>query len=278
MIEIGKYNTLRAIRTTPFGMLLAQDGDRELILLPGKYLPKDLKVDDEIEVFVYKDKDDSLIATTQKPKITLNQFACLEVKDTNDFAAFLDWGLDKDLMVHHSEQVRGMREGEYYLVYLYLDEESDRLTATSDIDRFLENENLTVKEGDKVELLIGHSSDLGVNVIINNSHKGLIYHSEIFKPLHPGEKTTGYIKEIRTSNKIDVSLQQQGFKNIDPSSETILEKLKSNRGFLALNDDSDPIDIKNQLEMSKKTFKKAIGLLYKQRLILIKEDGIYLVE
>lgn len=270
MIEIGQYNILRAIRSTNFGMLLAKDGDQELILLPGKYLPRDLKINDEIKVFVYKDKDDVFVATTQEPKITLNQFACLQVKDMNDFAAFLDWGLDKDLMVHHSEQIRPMREGEYYLVYLYLDEKTDRLTATSDIDRFLENDELTVKVGDKVDLLIGHRSDLGVNVIINNRHKGLIYHNELFKTLYPGDRTTGYIKEIRNGNKIDVSLQQQGFKNIEPSADIIMKKLKRNNGFLPLNDDSSPEDITYQLEMSKKTFKKAIGILYKNRLILIK--------
>ena len=279
MIELGKINKLKAIRLTPPGMYLAEEGnEEEVVLLPNKYIPKELREDQEIDVFIYRDSEDRLIATTLEPKIKLNEIACLEVKEVNDHGAFLDWGLEKDLMVPYREQQKKMHAGEKYLVYLYLDEDTDRLAATSKIDRFLEWDDLTVRIGDKVELLIGESTDLGVNVIINNIHKGLIYRNEIFKKIFPGDKTIGYIKDIRDDGKIDVSLQIQGYRNIDPSAELVLEKLKANKGFLKLNDASDPEDIMHKLQMSKKTFKKAIGSLFKQRLIAIEEDGIYLLD
>jgi len=210
MIEIGKTNKLRALRLTPPGMFLAEDGNEdEVVLLPNKYIPDHLRVDEEIEVFIYRDSEDRIIATTLEPKIRLHEVACLEAKDVNDHGAFLDWGLEKDLMVPYREQLRKMKKGEKYLVYLYIDEDTNRLAATSKIDRFLERDELTVKIGDQVDLLIGDLSDLGVNVIINGIHKGLIYHNEIFKKIHTGDKTIGYIKDIRDDNKIDVS--EQGF-------------------------------------------------------------------
>jgi predicted RNA-binding protein (virulence factor B family) len=263
MFEIGKYNKLRALRLTPPGMFLGKDGEDEVVLLPHRYIPSTLVVDDEIEVFIYLDSEDRLIATTQTPKVQLNQFACLEVKDVNSVGAFLDWGLEKDLMVPFSEQKKNMKRGESYLVYLFLDNESNRLVASSKIDPFLEKEIIELNEGDEVDLLIGESSEIGVNVIINNRYKGLIYHNEIFKNIYPGDKTKGYIKTIREDNKIDVSLQQQGAKNVDPTAEFILQKLKANDGFL---------------QMSKKSFKKAVGLLYKKRLIVLEQDGIRLVQ
>ncbi len=278
MFEIGKFNKLRALRLTPPGMFLGKDGEDEVVLLPHRYIPSTLVVDDEIEVFIYLDSEDRLIATTQTPKVQLNQFACLEVKDVNSVGAFLDWGLEKDLMVPFSEQKKNMKRGESYLVYLFLDKESNRLVATSKIDSFLEKEIIELNEGDEVDLLIGESSEIGVNVIINNLYKGLIYHNEIFKNIYPGDKTKGYIKTIREDNTIDVSLQQQGVKNIDPSAEFILQKLKANDGFLDLNDDSDDGEIMVRLQMSKNSFKKAVGLLYKKRLIVLEQDGIRLVQ
>ena len=267
MIEIGKNNKLRAIRRTPQGVYLGNE--EEEVLLPNKYIPRDLEQDQELEVFVYLDSEERIVATTLNPKIKLNEFGVLQVKDVSKSGAFLDWGLEKDLMVPFSEQQKNMKVGEKYLVYLYLDTDSNRLAASSKIDKFLKKENLTVQEGDQVELLIGDSSELGVNVIINNLHKGLIYHNEIFKKLNAGDRTTGFIKEIREDNKVDVSLQQQGYQNIDPSANLILEKLQSANGFLPFNDHSDPDDIMDYFEMSKKTFKKSVGLLYKQRQIEI---------
>ncbi len=278
MIEIGKYNKLKAIRLTPPGMFLAEEGnEEEVVLLPNKYIPKDFEVDQEINVFIYRDSEDRIIATNLEPKIKLEEFASLLVKDVNDVGAFLDWGLEKDLMVPYREQQKKMRVGDKYIVYLYLDVDTNRLAATSKIDRFLEKDNLTVTFGDQVDLLIGDSTDLGVNVIINNIHKGLIYHNEIFKKIVPGEKIIGYIKDIREDNKIDVCLQKQGYGSIEPNAELVLEKLKANKGFLKLNDNSDPDTIMHKMQMSKKTFKKAIGVLFKQRLISIGEDGIHLL-
>jgi len=278
MIEIGKYNKLKAIRLTPPGMFLAEEGnEEEVVLLPNKYIPKGFEVDQEIDVFIYRDSEDRIIATNLEPKIKLDEFACLEVKDVNDHGAFLDWGLEKDLMVPYREQQKKMRVGEKYIVFLYVDLDTQRLAATSKIDRFLEKDTLTVQIGDEVNLLVGDTTDLGVNVIINNIHKGLIYRNEIFKKIFTGDKIKGYIKDIREDNKIDVSLQLQGFRNIEPNAELILEKLKANKGFLNLNDNSDPDTIMHKLQMSKKTFKKAIGTLFKQRLISIDEEGIRLL-
>jgi len=278
MFEIGKFNRLKALRLTPPGMFLGKDGEEEVVLLPHRYIPPTLVVGDEVDVFIYLDSEDRLIATTQKPKIQLNQFACLEVKDVNKVGAFLDWGLDKDLMVPFSEQKRNMKKGESYLVYLFLDEESNRLVATSKIEPFLEKETIELSEGEEVDLLIGESSDIGVNVIINNRYKGLIYHNEIFHNIYPGDRTKGYIKAVREDRKIDVSLQQQGFKNIDRTAEILLQKLKANEGYLDLHDDSDPGEIMVRLQMSKKSFKKAVGLLYKKRLIVLEPQGIRLAK
>jgi predicted RNA-binding protein (virulence factor B family) len=278
MFEIGKFNRLKALRLTPPGMFLGKDGEEEVVLLPHRYIPPTLVVGDEVDVFIYLDSEDRLIATTQKPKIQLNQFACLEVKDVNKVGAFLDWGLDKDLMVPFSEQKRNMKKGESYLVYLFLDEESNRLVATSKIEPFLEKETIELSEGEEVDLLIGESSDIGVNVIINNRYKGLIYHNEIFHNIYSGDRTKGYIKAVREDRKIDVSLQQQGFKNIDRTAEILLQKLKANEGYLDLHDDSDPGEIMVRLQMSKKSFKKAVGLLYKKRLIVLEPQGIRLAK
>jgi predicted RNA-binding protein (virulence factor B family) len=278
MIEIGKFNVLKALRLTPPGMFLWDGHGEDVVLLPNKYIPQNLEIGEEMKVFIYRDSEDRIIATTLEPKIKLYEIASLQVKEVNDFGAFLDWGLEKDLMVPYREQLRKMKVGEQYLVYLYIDEDTNRLAATSKIDRFLEKDNIDIQIGDQVDLLVGDSSDLGVNVIINGTYKGLIYHSEIFRKISPGDKTIGFVKDIREDQKIDISLQQQGFRNIEPSAEFILQKLKASKGFLKLNDSSDPEDIMHTLQMSKKTFKKAIGTLFKQRLISIEEDGIHLLE
>lgn len=275
MIEIGRYNTLKAIRRTPQGFYLGNE--EEEVLLPNKYIPRYLEPEQELEVFVYLDSEERIVTTTLKPKIHLYEFAVLEVKDVNKSGAFLDWGLEKDLMVPFSEQKKNMKVGEKYLVFLYLDADSNRLAASSKIDKFLETEKITVKEGDQVDLLIGDSTDIGVNVIINNIHRGLIYHNEIFRNLTPGEKTIGFIKEVRSDNKIDVSLQKQGYQNVDPSAISIINKLETAGGFLPFNDNSTPESIMETFQMSKKTFKKSIGLLYKQKQIIIEESGIRLV-
>lgn len=257
-------------------MYLADEEGRE-VLLPRKYVPQDLTEDDEIEVFIFNDSEDRTTATTVQPKILLHQVALLQVKQVNKFGAFLDWGLEKDLLVPFREQRSEMIQGKSYLVYLYIDDESQRLVGTNKWQRFINNEELTIKEEEEVDLIVANSTDLGTNVIINHRHLGLVYKNEIFRSIHLGDRIKGFIKHIRPDNKIDVSLQQQGYAHVEPNAEKILQILRNNNGFLGLHDGSSPADIRAQLEMSKKTFKKAIGALYKRQLIEIKAKGIYLV-
>lgn len=275
MIEIGKYNTLKIERDTQVGLYLS-DGNED-ILLPNKYVPREFEIGEEVVVFVYLDHEERPVATTLEPYIYLNEFALLRVNYTNKFGAFMDWGLEKDLFVPFREQARPMEKGKRYLVYMYLDEKSNRLAASSKINQFLKNDELTVEQGEEVDLIVSHITDMGINVIINEQHKGLMYKDEVYEDLRTGDRIKGYIKLIRPENKIDVTLQKPGFEGIEPNAEKILDELRASRGFLRLNDDSHPEDIKSVLKMSKKTFKKAIGTLYKQKLIEIKEDGIYLI-
>ncbi len=216
------------------------------------------------------------MATSLIPYVTVNNFQLLEVAEVNDFGAFLDWGLEKHLLVPFREQRSKMKEGQWYVIYCYLDEVSNRLVASNKLDKFISNENLTINVQDEVDLIVTRETDLGWEVIINNKHKGLVYSNEIFKKIAVGDKVKGYIKNIRPDQKIDVSLQPIGFKSQEPAANTIYEKLLMHSGFLSLHDKSDPEDIKRVFHMSKKTFKKGIGALYKERKIEIKEDGIYL--
>lgn len=276
MTEIGKYNILTIDRETSVGLYLT-NGEED-ILLPNKYIPNKYELGEEIEVFVYLDQQERPVATTLKPYILLNGFAALRVSFINKYGAFLDMGLEKDLFVPFREQARPMEEGKRYIVYMYLDEKSNRLVGSSKTSQFTDNENLTVQEGEEVSLIVTHTTDLGINVIINEQHTGLLYKDEVYKDLRMGERLKGYIKNIRPDNKIDVTLQKAGVEGIEPNAAKILQELKEGRGFLGLNDNSHPEDIKTVLQMSKKAFKKAIGSLYKQRLIEIKDDGIYLIE
>lgn len=276
MTEIGKYNILTIDRETSVGLYLT-NGEED-ILLPNKYIPNKYELGGEIEVFVYLDQQERPVATTLKPYILLNGFAALRVSFINKYGAFLDMGLEKDLFVPFREQARPMEEGKRYIVYMYLDEKSNRLVGSSKTSQFTDNENLTVQEEQEVSLIVTHTTDLGINVIINEQHTGLLYKDEVYKDLRMGERLKGYIKNIRPDNKIDVTLQKTGVDSIEPNAAKILQELKEGRGFLGLNDNSHPEDIKTVLQMSKKAFKKAIGSLYKQKLIVIKDDGIYLTE
>jgi predicted RNA-binding protein (virulence factor B family) len=276
-MKIGEFNDLRIMRDTSVGLYLS-DEDGEEVLLPNKYVPENVKPDQIIRVFIYKDSEDRLIATTLDPYIILHEFASLKVVDVTDYGAFLDWGLEKDLLVPFREQKMKMEVGRYYTVFLYLDEQTGRLAATAKIDKFLETEDISVMPGDEVEILVTHYSDLGANVIINNLHKGLIYNADLYRELEPGERTIAYIKNVKEDKKIDVMLQRPGFERVEESSDIILNVLNDSNGFLPLSDKSSPDEIVRVLQMSKKTFKKAIGILYKQRLIKIEENGIYLVK
>jgi hypothetical protein len=207
----------------------------------------------------------------------MDEFGLLRVNYVNNIGAFLDWGLEKDILVPFKEQARPMEKGKRYLVFAYIDKKTNRIVASSKTNQFLNNENLTVAVGDEVDLIISHITEVGINVIINDIHKGLLYKDQVYDDIRTGDRMTGYIKAIRPDNKIDVSLQKLGYENIEPNAEKILDELRASRGFLRLNDNSHPEDIKTVLKMSKKTFKKAIGSLYKDKLIEIKDDGIYLV-
>lgn len=276
MLHLGIKNTLRILRGTTVGMFLGDEEGND-VLLPKKYVPEDAIVGDDIEVFIYKDSEDRIIATTLEPKIQLNEFACLQVRAVTGIGAFLDWGLEKDLFVPFREQNKKMEEGKWYVVYLYLDEETDRLVASCKINRYFEKENIDLSIGQEVNLLVFEETDMGMNVIIDGKYKGLIYENQIFQRIKIGTQTKGYIKNIREDKRIDVSLQKQGYENVEPNAERILEKLKANNGFLDITDKSDANYVMYQLEMSKKTFKKAIGALYRQRIIRLEDDGIYLV-
>ncbi|MCH4823749.1 S1-like domain-containing RNA-binding protein [Gramella lutea] len=275
MIQLGEFHNLIIIRESDHGIYLEnEEGDE--VLLPNKYVPESWMVYDKLDVFVYLDHEERPVATTLKPKIKRDQFGNLTCVEVNKFGAFLDWGLEKHLFVPFKEQVIPMKKGEEYLVFCYLDLETERLAASSKVHSFLDNEELTVKPFEEVDLLVSNETELGFNVIINQLHLGLIYHDDVFKPLQIGDSLKGFIKKIREDHKIDVSLQRPGYRSIEPNAQKILDRLKMAGGFMDISDKSNPEEIKNRLQMSKKSFKKAAGNLYKQRLIDIKPDGIHL--
>jgi uncharacterized protein len=277
MLEIGKYNLLKINKEVDFGIYL--DGlDEGEILLPKRYVSENFEVGNEIEVFIYKDSEDRLIATTEEPIATVGEFAYLEVKSVNKFGAFLDWGLPKDLMVPFSEQKQKMIQGEKYLVYIFLDIVTKRIVASSKLDKFLDNVPSNYKEGDEVKITISNETDIGFKAIINNMHWGLLYKNEIFQKLQIGQILDANISKIRDDEKIDLRLIKTGGENIDEVAEKILSTLKTDNGFLPYSDKSDAIEIYNFFGFSKKNFKKAIGNLYKNRLIIIEKDGIRLVK
>lgn len=276
MIELGNYNELKILRDTSVGLFLGSEGGTE-ILLPNKYVPKSYEIGDKLNVFCYLDHDERPVATSLDPFVRRNQFGFLRVAEVNNFGAFLDWGLEKHLLVPFREQREKMKEGQWYVVYCYLDEQSFRLVGSNKPDKFLDNENLTIVNGAKVDLIVTRLTDLGWEVIINHRHRGLVYSNEVYGKLAIGDSLKGYIKNVRPDKKIDVSLRPLGKENLEPTAEKILQRLKQKKGYLPLHDKSSPDDIIDALQMSKKSFKKGIGVLYKARKIVIKDDGIYLV-
>ncbi len=275
MINIGEYNTLEILRDTEPGLFLG-DADENEVLLPNRYVPEHFEIGDSIDVFIYLDNEERIIATTDKPYIASGEFAVLRCNDVTNYGAFLDWGLVKELFCPFKEQAFPMKKGGWYLVHCYLDEKTERLVASSKTNRFLNNTELTVSEFDEVDLIISHPSDIGMNVIVNNKHFGLIYKDNIFQDLSIGDTLKGIVKKVRPGNKIDIALGKVGYRNIEPNADMIMKVLEDNSGFMPLHDKSSPEAIKEQLQMSKKNFKKAIGTLYKKKLITIKEDGVYL--
>ncbi|MDO7138159.1 CvfB family protein [Algibacter lectus] len=276
MIHLGQVNTLEILRESEHGAYLIDNEDNQ-VLLPNRYVPQEFKIYDKLEVFVYLDNDERPVATTDMPYIMKDGFALLRCNQVTEYGAFLDWGLVKELFCPFQEQAFKMKPGGWYLVHCYLDEKSERLVASSKTMRFLDNRELTVAEFDEVDLIVSHPSDIGMNVIVNKKHIGLIYKDQIFKDLSIGDRLKGIVKKVRPGNKLDIALGQIGYRNIEPNAEKIMHELHDNSGYINLTDKSSPEAIKEQLQMSKKNFKKAIGTLYKQRQIEIKSDGIYLV-
>jgi len=275
MVEIGRFNNLIATKRVDFGVYF--DGE-ELgeILLPKKYVPRDLNSGDVIEVFIYRDSEDRPIATTEKPIAQVGEFAFLRVVSVTKFGAFVDWGLPKNLLVPYREQRRILEEGRSYVVFIYLDERSQRITASTKLDQFLDLEPITFEEGDEVDILISEKTNIGYKAIIGGTHSGIIYDNEVFQQIEVGQQIKGYIKKIREDQKIDLRLQKSGFENINEVMGKLLEKLKEQNGFIPVNDKSPPELISEIFGISKKTFKKTIGALYKQRLIVMDEEGIKL--
>jgi len=273
MANIVKLNTLTVMREAEQGLYLDGDnlGD---ILIPKRYVPAGTEVDSEIEVFIYTDSEDRIIATTEKPYAMVGQFGAMKVVHVNKFGAFLDWGLMKDLFVPFREQKMKMLEGNTYVVFVYLDLDSDRIAGSAKLDQFLDETPPPFEQGEEVEIIIAQKTDLGFKVIINETHWGLIFKNEIFGNIRIGDKRKAYIKNLREDDKIDVSLQKEGYDRIDSVSKTILQKIEDEGGYLALTDKSSPEEISSNFGISKKAFKKAIGALYKQRLIELDAQGI----
>ncbi|MCB9234767.1 MAG: GntR family transcriptional regulator [Bacteroidia bacterium] len=276
MITIGKHHVLHALRDTQFGFFLGDSAGNE-VLLPKKYVPEDLEEGEPIMVFVYLDSENRPVATTLQPKVLPGEFAALQARQVNEVGAFMDWGLEKDLFVPFKEQQDRMEPGKWYIVRPYLDAVTGRLVGTTRRNRFLDFNKVPLVPGEEVNLLICESTDLGVKVVINNRYGGMLYHNQIFQKIEIGQRIKGYVKEVREGNKVDVTLQKQGFEHLDEFATQILKALEKNKGFLPLTDKSDPEEVKARLQMSKKTFKKALGGLYKKRLVRLEEDGVYLV-
>lgn len=277
MIEIGKYNKLKVVRKVDHGLYLA-DEDGLDVLLPNVYVPEGCEIGDELNVFVYRDSEDRIIATTLEPLAKADEFAGLKVIASTGVGAFLDWGLTKDLLVPFSEQTERMVPGRSYVVYVYRDEESDRLIATTKFNKFLSQEKPNLIAGQEVDLLIQRRTPLGFQAIVNNSWKGMLFENEVFQALHSGQKLKGFVKQVRPDGKIDLKLQRAGIKHIDPLSDKILEYLKSEEGTMDITDKSPAEVIYAKFGVSKRAFKQALGKLYKRRLIEIERDKITLSE
>ncbi len=277
MVQIGKTNRLSVKGTQAYGIHL-DGGVAGDILLRDKFAVEKYQAGDEVDVFVYVDREQRLVATTLKPTAMVGEFALLRVVTTSAAGAFLDWGLENDLFVPKSEQQDNMRQGKSYVVFIFLSEKHNRITASSKLDKFLDLQPPPYAEGEEVDLLVYARTDLGYSAVVNSSHSGMIYENEVFQELVIGQRLQGYVKKIREDRKIDLRLQQTGYKHVDSLSQTILDTLKDRGGLVAVTDKSPPEEIYALFGVSKKVFKKAIGGLYKKRRISIADDGIRLID
>ena len=277
-LKLGKKNVLRATWRVDFGMYLEGGGYDGKILLPERYVPEDLEVGDDIEVFLYLDNEERLIATTLEPKAMVGDFAYLEVAWVNEYGAFLDWGLMKDLFCPFREQKRRMEKGRSYIVHVHIDEESYRIMASAKVEKFLRQPaSGDLQKGQEVELLIWQKTDLGFKVIIDNKYAGLLYDTQVFRNLHTGDRVQGFISRIRPDGKVDCALQRTGRQHAEDFSARLLRYLETQGGRCRLHDKSDAAEIQEQFGVSKRTYKQAVGDLYKRRLIRITDSGIELV-
>ena len=272
MLNIGKFNTLKVLKIVDFGKYL-DGGNGISILLPVRYISKAVNIGDELDVFIYTDSEDRLIATTETPLTQVGKFSYLDVKSVNKVGAFLDWGLMKDLLVPFSEQRFRMKQGGRYLVYTYLDDTTKRVVASSKIEKFLGNTIPLYTKGTKVHCLIYDENDIGYKIIVENLHKGIIYKNQVYQNLEIGDEIDGFVKQIRDDNKIDVTINDIAVNRIDELAKRFHNFISINGGSTSLGDKSSPEEIKAIMSCSKKDLKKAIGLLYKQHLITI-NNGI----
>ena len=275
-IKLGDYNTLKIVKQVDFGIYL-DGGEEGEILLPKRYVPEQFAIGDEIEVFLYLDNEERLVATTEHPLAKVGDFAYLQVAWVNEYGAFLKWGLMKDLFCPFREQKKRMEIGNSYIVHVHIDEESYRIVASAKVERYFAEDMPPYKRGEEVDILIWQKTDLGFKVIIDNRYPGLAYEDQIFKYVHTGDRMKGYIAMVRPDGKIDVTLQRTGRKETIDFAATLLQYLKEHGGKCALGDKSDPEDIKRVFQVSKRTYKKAIGDLYKHHKITISDEGTSLV-
>lgn len=274
-IKLGDFNSLRVVKRVDFGIYL-DGGEEGEILLPTRYVPEEVSIGDELEVFIYLDQDERLIATTEKPLAKVGDFAYLEVKWVNEYGAFLGWGLMKDLFCPFREQKKRMVLGQSYIVHVHIDEESYRIVASAKVERYLSEEHPHYRHGDEVDLLIWQKTDLGFKVIVDNQYQGLVYDSQIFRELHGGDRLRGYVSAVRPDGKVDIALQKHGRAQTLDFSERLHEYLFEHDGYCPFTDKSDAEAIYSEFHVSKKVFKRAVGDLYKRRLITLAPDGIEL--
>lgn len=276
MIQNGRWQTLKFNRKSPHGWYLI-DKDEEEVLLPNKYLPEKIIVGQDTNVFVYRDSEERLVATYLKPLIELNTFAILDIVATSNFGAFANWGMEKHLFIPFKEQHQRLKEGDYSIVYMYLDNVTDRLVGSARVNRWLNPDTPLYKKGQKVSVMVYHQNEVGYQVIIEQEFRGIIYTNEVFEPLNIGDRLQAYVRQIREGGLVDLSYTPLGRSKISSYQERILRELNSNGGFIALNDKADPDEIQQHLQMSKKSFKEAIGGLYRDRMIDFYRNGIRLI-
>lgn len=274
-IQLGKFNNLEIVKSVDFGLYL-DGGDASEILLPSRYVPENYQIGDKIDVFLYLDNEERLVATTERPLAQVGDFAWLKVAWVNEYGAFLDWGLMKDLFVPFREQKMRMEIGNSYIVHVHIDEDSYRIVASAKVEHFFSRDFPPYSHGDVVDILVWQKTDLGFKVIIDNKYPGLVYENEVFRHLTTGDTLKGFINTVREDGKIDVRLQQAGVVHTEEFAETLLNYLKDNGGVCHLCDKSGAEDIYKAFQVSKKTFKKAVGELYKKRLITLKDNSLLL--